>query len=239
PGIADLPARPAEPLAFVPNRGQTDPRVRFQTHAAGAEVFFTPAEVVLALSGNGVDTSVVRVRFDGANPSPELAPGAQLPGVVNYYLGQNRAEWLTGLPTYDSVVYRELYPGVDVRYDGPAGALKSTYTVAPYADPSLIAWRYAGVAEVQLDAQGNLQIALGEDRAPLVERAPVAWQRLDGRRVPVAVRYTLRGDGSVGFALGSYDRAHPLPIDPTLELSSYLGGTEDDRIYAVEIDPAS
>ena len=140
--IPDLPVQPAEALAFVPNRGQTDPRVRFQTHAAGAEVFFTPAEVVLALSGNGVDTSVVRVRFDGANPSPELAPGAQLPGVVNYYLGQNRAEWHTSLPTYDSVVYRELYPGIDVRYDGPAGALKSTYTVAPHADPSVIAWRY-------------------------------------------------------------------------------------------------
>src|SRR5690606_33271282 len=141
-----------------------------------------PAEVVLALPGDDAGSPVVRVRFEGANPSPELAPGAPLPGVVNYYLGQSRAEWLTGLPTYDGVVYRALYPGVDVRYDGPAGALKSTYTVAPYADPSVIAWRYAGAAGVQLDAQGNLQIALGEDRAPLVERAPVAWQELDGRR---------------------------------------------------------
>ena len=94
PGIADLPARPAEPLAFVPNRGQTDPRVRFQTEAAGAEVFFTPAEVVLALPGDDAGSPVVRVRFEGANPSPELAPGAPL--VHDSALGNLCYDWHIG-----------------------------------------------------------------------------------------------------------------------------------------------
>src|SRR2546421_4909754 len=38
------------PLAFVPNRGQIDARVRYSAHQAGLGVFFTRSEAVLALA---------------------------------------------------------------------------------------------------------------------------------------------------------------------------------------------
>jgi hypothetical protein len=52
--------------------------------------------------------------------------------------------------------------------------------------------------------------------AALVEQAPVAWQEIGGRRIPVAARYTLDGSSLAGFALGTYDPAYPLVIDPRL-----------------------
>ena len=49
-------ARPSEspdfgrlPLSFEPNRGQTDPSVRYMAHASGGTMYFTLSEVVLAL----------------------------------------------------------------------------------------------------------------------------------------------------------------------------------------------
>jgi hypothetical protein len=116
----------------------------------GGRLFFTRDEVVLALpgisnptattvAGPDVEADVVHLRFDGAN-SVEPTGVEQLPGVANYYPGNDPTKWRTNIPTYAGVVYRQLYPGIDLRYEGTAGSLKGTYTIA-------------------LDAAGNIYIA--------------------------------------------------------------------------------
>lgn len=244
------------PLSFVPNAGQTDPAVRFQVHSSlGGTLFFTPAEVVLSLpeGTHGEPSSpavahrslVVRLRFEGANPESEIRGVDPLPGVVNYYLGDDPAKWRTGVPTYAGIVYEQLYPGIDVRYDGTQGWLKGTFMVAPGADPTRIRWRYdverSNVhtferSDVFVDSAGNLQITLPERSHVLTELAPVAWQTVDGQRVPVSARYAIAPDGSVGFAVGSYDPTRPLAIDPTLNYSTYLGGNGRDVGYDIAVD---
>lgn len=112
------------PLSFVPNAGQLDPSVHFQAHGLlGSDLFFAPQEVILALPGNVADSSsshisqppvALRLRFEGANPTPELVGGERLPGIVNYFLGNNPDQWRTNLPTYKNLVYRDLYPGIDL-----------------------------------------------------------------------------------------------------------------------------
>jgi hypothetical protein len=53
---------------------------------------------------------------------------------------------------------------------------------------------------------------------------PVSYQRIGGERVPVESRYTLKGEGGYGFAVGAYDPRYPLVIDPGLDYSTFLGG---------------
>jgi len=253
------------PLSFTPNIGQTDPAVLFTARAGGSAFYFTRSELVLSLATShpvalplGGDPAppqqaadrpgaarIVRLRFAGANPQPQLVPGSRLPGTVNYFLGQDPAQWQTNLPTYGGITYAGLYPGIDLHYEGTLHTLKGTYTLAAGADPTLIRWRYAGAQAVSVDALGNLQIAVPEpgnsDRGSalptqLIEQAPVAWQEIAGRRIPVPVVYTLAADQSVGFALGSYDPAHPLIIDPTLTYSTFLGGNSADYGYAITVD---
>src|SRR5690606_26142719 len=131
---------------------------------------------------------------------------------------------------------------VDLHYEGTDGQLKSTFVVAPGADPGQIRWRYEGAAGVQVDAAtGDLVITLPPAActvvgvpcpsltAPLVERAPVAWQERADLRVPVEVRFTVAPDGSLGFELpGGYDPDYPLVLDPLLVYSTYLGGGSGD-----------
>jgi hypothetical protein len=45
----------------------------------------------------------------------------RLPGTVNYFIGDDPAQWHTNLPTYAGVAYRRLYPGIGLRYDGKSG----------------------------------------------------------------------------------------------------------------------
>jgi hypothetical protein len=235
------------PLSFVPNTGQADPQVRFQASGLGGTLFFTPNEIVLALprleeSGRAPRLDrhpnathpqaakraplITQLRFEDPNPATRMLGGQILPGKANYFQGNDPARWHTNVATYAGITYSALYPGVDLHYDGANGRLKGTYTVAPGADPSRIRWRYNGAAGMQIDSTtGDLRIELSEDDAPLIERAPVAWQQIDRRHVPVAVRYIVGRDGAVGFALGRYDPTRALTIDPTLEYSTFLGGS--------------
>ena len=126
-------------------------------------LFFAPEETVLALPGptGTASGTLVRLQYAGANQNPTLSGQNQLPGVVNYLIGNNSAIWQTNLPTYAGVDYDSLYTGITLRYDGTDGALKSSYTVAPGAAPAQIRWRYLGATDVQVDAAtGDLVIQL-------------------------------------------------------------------------------
>src|SRR5206468_4148435 len=93
---------------------------------------------------------------------------------------------------------------------------------------------FDGVQGLSLDAQGDLVLhASGGD---VVERAPVLYQDVNGVHTPVSGRFVLNGDGTVGFAVGAYDPARSLVIDPVLAYSTYLGGSGDDFGYAVAVD---
>jgi hypothetical protein len=255
------------PLAFIPNMGQTDPAVRFQVKSMGGMIFFTPGEVVLSLPApsqttldhtrNRRDTrhgpeasrpapNVLRLRFAGANVSPNITGVDSLPGSANFLIGNDPSAWHTDLPTYAGIVYGQLYSGVDLRYDGAVGRFKSTYTVAPGADPTRIRWHYDGATGVQVDAAGNLLIALppvisGTTILPaptLIEQTPTAWQTIAGQRVPVAVHYTLALGGSISFVLGAYNPTQPLTIDPALNYSTPLGGVSADAGLGIAVDNA-
>lgn len=249
------------PLSFVPNAGQTNPAVRFMVHSPAGHFFFTPATVVLALPAprlpdppdpaNPVSIperpdppSALRLRFLDARPGTMLTGARQLPGVANYLIGDDPAQWRSRLPTYAAIVYEQLYDGIDLRYEGGEGRLKSTYLVAAGADPGRIRWRYEGATRVQIDsASGDLVITVpiapeaGGGQHVLRERAPVAWQMVDGQQVTVAASYAVAQDGSIGFAIGGFDAGRPLVIDPTLAYSTYLGGSDIDQGLSLAIDP--
>jgi len=242
----------ALPLAFEENRGQSAAAARFLVRGQGYRLFLTPGALVLALAApvlprvprhprgghlpapaTTVRGTVLRLSFLGATRRPRLEGVAPLAGTVSYLHGSDQARWRTGVPTYGRVVYHDLYPGIDLTYDGTQEQLEDTYTIAPGADPSAISLGVAGATAVRLDGD---RLALDTAQGPVVEQAPVAYQEIGGQRQDVPARYTLDGAGRVGFALGAYDQRRPLVIDPVLAYSTYLGGSVDDEGNAIAVD---
>ncbi len=212
------------PLAFVPGRNTNGSGAVFEAYGAGSRLTFAPQGIAMHLPGS---QEPLQVKFVAANPAPELEASAPLPTKINEYRGSTSADWRTNLSTYATIDYRELYPGIDLRYEGQDGALKSTFTVAPGADPGSIRWQYSGATGVAVEqTSGNLLVTL-PDQSQVVEKAPLAWQEFDGRRVAVPVAFAAGSeDSAVSFAVGSYNHAAPLVIDPTIvyETSLDLGG---------------
>jgi hypothetical protein len=232
PALAAARTRPAITPFFEPNEGQADPRARFLLRTAPGTFFFAGSEVALAPPS----APPLRLVFVGADPAARIEGGQPLPGTVNYFVGADPGRWHSGLPTYAEVRYTGLYPGIDLSYSVEGRPLKGTYTVAPDADPGRIRWRYDG-GEARLDEAGRLQVWMGSGEA-LVEEPPLAWQEVEGGRVPVSARYALAEDGSVGFAIGAYDPGRALVIDPTIVYSTYLGGSIFDMAWEIDVDDA-
>lgn len=209
PDVTSALAR--QPLAFVPNQGQSEAAVLYEVRGTDTTLAFKDQEISWQIGGQ----SLV-LNFVNANQSPAVTAGSPLPGTVNDFRGPDAANWQTGIPTYAGITYQGVYPGIDLRYEGQEGSLKSTFTVAPGASPAQILWQYRGAAALAVDeASGDLLVTL-PDQSQLVEQAPVAWQEIGGRRVPVPVAYALAGNGRVGFELGRYNASRPLIIDPTI-----------------------
>jgi hypothetical protein len=240
------------PLPFEENRGQADPSYAFLLRAGSFQVGLAAGGIAYRLvdyrpgadrnhrarsaDRPGEPTRVVGVeqRYVGGRPTTPVsaAPAAAL---ISYLKGP-REEWLSGVATARQVAYRDAWDGVDVLVERAADGMKSTYLVAPYADPAAIrlAW-FGGEARLSVDGDLEIDTPLGMLR----EHAPVAWQDRGSERTPVAATWA-EAHGTEGptwgFALGAYDPALPLVIDPVLEYAGYLGGADYETAGTLVLD---
>jgi len=225
------------PLAFVENRGQTDPSVRFYAQGPRYAFHFTRDAATFSFADPHPATRgvVLRLRFVGASPRTALDGEERVPGDANYLRGNDPARWQTGVPRFAQVVYRELWPGVDLALRGDADMLKYEYRVRPGARVADIQLAWEGATRLTLDDTGALAI---ETAVGVIHDArPIAYQMAGGTRVPVDSRYVL--DGSrYGFAVGAYDPGRELVIDPAIDYSTYFGGSAHETGAALAVDGA-
>jgi len=244
------------PMYFEANQGQTDARVRFLARGPGYGLLLTQTEATLVLGsqrahrqgtpGSGAEarpSEVVRMRFERANTAPEVVGRDRLPGHANYYSGNDRSAWRTGIPTYARVEYHAVYPGIDLVYRGTEGHLEYDFVIAAGADPGAIAMAFEGLDGLRLESGGALTLRTAGGELSL--EPPHVYQERDGVRRSVPSRYVLRpgrGEGrtgaseAVGVQVEAYDRTRPLVIDPVLVYSSYLGGSDREDAKGVAVD---
>lgn len=167
----------------------------------------------------------VFVSFHGAAMNVAPKPFGKSPEYYNYFLGNDPVHWASGAFGYEGVLYESWYPSVDLKVYAAGENVKYDLVVAPGGDPSVINIRYDGCEKLFLD-NGDLKIITS--LAEVVERRPVAWQMIGGRKVDVPCEFSLDGNiVSFGFPYG-FDNCHELVIDPLLIFSTYSGSTADN-----------
>ena len=101
-----------------------------------------------------------------ANPAAKVTGLDELPGKINYFIGNDPGKWRTNLPTYARVRYENVYSGIDLAYYGKKGGeLEYDFIVAPGADPGEIALAIDAVGQVSRN-----QKAAGSGRPSVVTR---------------------------------------------------------------------
>jgi Divergent InlB B-repeat domain/Beta-propeller repeat/Viral BACON domain len=176
----------------------------------------------------------LRQLFLGVNRSADIEGVDPLDAHVNFLLGAQKKDWRTNVPVYQSILYRNLYPGVDLQYRVEADRLKSEYRIVPGGAPRQIRIRYRGAKRIRIRDDGGLIIE-GQD-GEVREDAPLIYQDTGLGRVRVKGGYRLFDARTVGFYVGRHDRLKPLIIDPVISYSSYLGGQGTTAINSVAVD---
>ena len=270
----------AMPLLFIPNRGQFDSRVAYAVQGRDTSIFFSTGGVTFVLSEQpaapgqkerslrqvGTPESAaqparqrwaLKVDFVDANPAAKPETLEQAETLISYFKGRPE-EWRTGLQASRKIIYRDLWPGIDLVYSGTVENLKYDFIVHPGADPDRIRLAWRGADSVQVTKEG--QLAVTTPLGTLRDNMPVAWQEGKERQEKVSVAYDLRGPAGVqvaalttdrtlaaahpreqvqviGFTVGDYDRTRTLVLDPEmLVYCGFIGGSEDDEGRGVAVD---
>jgi len=241
-------AHPAVAQASLPGRPAT--QQRFFSQGPGYTLLLNNGgEAVLSLEAPAPGADHPRagarggapdrlcLRFVGATQAAVASGVEELPGKSNYYLGNDPAAWVTGVPGYAKVKYRGLYPGIDLVYYGNQRQLEYDLVAAPGANPASIRLHAEGASALRIDPEGHLLLEPANRPGALVRfQKPAVYQEIAGQRRPVPGSYVLRGQREIGFRIGAYDARRPLVIDPVLIYSSYFGGNAHDFAYAVAVD---
>jgi gliding motility-associated-like protein len=240
---------------FIPNQGQWSSQVEYRMSIPSGAVFLEKDAITYALF-NGkqvaeihgkahdhqhieahqpalIDHHALRMHFLG---NRMVEPRSILPGATkfNYYKGKDRRNWAGGLLAYQEVFYDGFYPQTDLRVYTNDQGMKYDFIVHPGGNPSDILFEYQGADKVKLQ-KGNITIktSLGE----IVEMAPIAWQIIDGVKVPVQCSFQLI-NGVVSFETSSYNANHDLIIDPQVIFATYSGSTDDNWGFTATYDNA-
>jgi hypothetical protein len=144
----------------------------------------------------------------------------------NYYLPGCGANGITDVQSWESIVYPEIYPGIDWVLYIKNNKLKYDFVLHEGASAQPIAILYKGATGQTLLADGSLEIStpLGK----IKEEAPVAWTSTD--RTPVAATFERRGE-EWHFRIEPWKGA--LVLDPGLSWSTYYGGSGKE--YATDV----
>ncbi len=213
-------------LRFERNDGQFPDGVLYAVRGGGRSMLLRGSDVVFAGSG----PEIVKMSWVGGAAQPAVE-GLSLLDLRTHYLRGGRDAWRTGVPSYQAVAYRSVYPGVDLVFHGARGGLEYDFRVAAGADASRIELRLEGAAELRVDRSGALVSSNG-----VLQRRPVAFQPgpYGERRVEAA--FVVTGD-AVRFRIGEHDPSLPLVIDPFLEYATYLGRGDEEVISDIAPTP--
>ncbi len=227
-------ALPDQPLSFLENVGQWGSTARFAARKGPVTIGVELDALVVSVEREA-GLSTTRFQFEGARSDVGLEPLDALPSRINMYSGNDPARWATGLVPHERLAYRGLYDGVDLLLRTQGGQLEYDVLLQPGADLDQFSVRCHGVDSLELDEDGGLLLLTNGET--LRQSAPVTWSvGADGSHEPLECRFVLLGDLRYGFALSDRPDGQSVVIDPGLEWATFIGGTGDDDIYAMEKD---
>jgi len=216
-------------IPFIKNAGQVDSQVEFYAQTFGGTVFLTDENsIVYALTdgdGGKLGVSLKENFIHGTYHAPRGEVPS--PTRISDFRGRNAKAWSSNTPAFEYVCLGEVYPRIDVRLRAHGDNVEKLFFVQPSGDPQDIQVELEGATSLAVNGRGEL--VAETELGPCAFTRPIAYQHIDGRTVPVDVEYALAETG-YGFALGEYDPAALLVIDPLLA-STFVGGSAADEDY--------
>ncbi len=249
-------------LEFVENKGQWDDKTtfkgatsngafalqktgyRFMQHNGNdltqvAEAFHGHSHNTANKTKPGEDVKVIvrshvyEVKFLNANPNPEIVPEKPINSYNNYFLKNDPSKWASNCKIYTAIVYKNIYPNIDVRYYTDKERLKYDFIIHPGGDASKIVLYFEGADDLKTK---NGDLIVKTSVGDVKELAPYTYQLGNTGKKEINCSYDLRGN-ILKFKLPeNISKEETLVIDPTLIFATFTGSTADNWGYTATYD---
>jgi len=232
---------------FVPNNGQWPVEVKAMYAMPGSKIFITDFGLRIVSQDHSaikqshdarnydlkIGNFVYDMRLVGAKlDDPEQI--GQLDFSFNFFLGQDASKWAADVRPVKQLIFKSVYPGIDLVFKTKGDFLKYEFEVAPGADPHQINWELSGL-DPELLRTGEIRYSTPFGQ--MIEEKPLVFQQNSGVQQLVKARF-YRNKNFVGFKLGKYDKSLHLIIDPALVFATFSGSTVDNWGFSATSDGA-
>ena len=153
-------------LRFIQNKGQWNEEIDFQAQVPGGRLGVSAKGFSVLLldmeemehrhlagheainESNGQSTTepinghYFQINLLGSNQQSKAIVEMPLDGHYNYFLGNDSCRWATNALAFASILYQDVYDGIDFRVSSVGNNLKYDFIVKPGADPSQIKIEY-------------------------------------------------------------------------------------------------
>jgi hypothetical protein len=129
------------------------------------------------------DRHVFSEDFVGANCCAKVEGKESRPGVYNYFQSSDPSKWRTDVRAYSEVVYRDVWPGIDLRIYGNGPDLEQEFIVQPGGDLRRVQIAYQDIDGLTITKDGSLDAATAF--GTLRETKPRLYQQIGHKQVPV------------------------------------------------------
>lgn len=237
-----LRAHEGDEHRFVKNEGQWPEGYLFRLNLNNGQFFFFKDKMVAHL-WNGeqyaeylealhhhqtppstISQHVYEVNFNQS--SATAVDGEQAAAYYfNYYLGDDSNRWKSNVKSFESILYRNVWPGIDLRYYLRGQSLKYDFIVHPSADWSKISLDYQFLNGLKI--KGN-ELVLNTGLGEIKESKPFSYQQISDKTQEVKVDYQLKNNRLSFKPQSKFDANLDLIIDPQIIFSTYSGSTGDN-----------
>ena len=244
---------------FIENKGQWDSSVKFATDIPGGKIYLKNTGITYALiDAKGITEArhhhnepsknsqaknanlnkiyTTHVDFIGATSIPTVISNGESEEVYNFYLGNDPTKWADNCKAYNVIIYKDIYPGVDLKFYSNQNYLKYDFILKNGVNPNIIKFKYSGVENFKLQ---NQKLIAKTKYNTITENIPYSYQTdKRGNIKEVVCNYIVKNNEvSFSFPKG-YKKNQALTIDPELVFSTFSGSTADNFGYTACFDNA-
>ncbi len=199
---------------FLENNGQlNNDEILYYSYLPEGMAGFTNSKIIFWISDY---PEFIEYSFKNANSVVPEAMG-EVDLKSNYFRGDQA---ITDVSRFTTIIYENLWDGIDLIYKTTGEGIKYVFYVEPYANPSEIEICVTGQTKLTIFSDA-VELELGQEQTLRDDQLVVKQDQM------IDAKFVRKSDNSYGFALNQYDPSKKLIIDPLL-YSTYVGGDSED-----------
>lgn len=176
----------------------------------------------------------IDIDFLNSNSKVEFITDQKSNDFDNYYNVPNEPDGITGVYQYKQIIYKNIYPNIDVVFSIPKDPQKTVeynFVVHPKGKISDIQLKFSGVKTDLVNNKIQMNVRFGK----MEETLPASWIEDGSSKKEISINYTKIKKDIYGFTSSDEVSNKTVIIDPvpTRLWGTYYGGAEFD--YATSV----